>query len=66
MADSTIRLLPSLWGRCDVHGVLVKVGTQCSACVGDGEGKNLKLRTEHFEIGEPQPGWTVEITGKAS
>lgn len=63
---SIVRELPSLWGYCEYHQVLVKVGTLCSACERLGPDGNrmgatgMRLRGEYFEIGEPQPGWTTE------
>ena len=71
MADAPIRPLSALWGRCEYHRVLVKLGKPCPACALVGpNGKTmgatgLQCRGEHFEIGEPQPGWTVEIAGGA-
>ena len=62
MAESDgMRALPALWQRCLTHNVLVKIRTRCSACAGDGQGKSLSLRGEHFEVGEPQPGWRMEV-----
>jgi hypothetical protein len=67
MADSLIKPLPGLWGRCEYHRVLVKTGTRCAACAllndkGDAMGATgAQLRGEHFEIGEPQPGWSTEV-----
>jgi hypothetical protein len=72
MADSPVRPSPALWGRCEYHRVLVKTGKRCPACAFlDDKGQpmgatGMQSRGEHFEIGEPQPGWTVQITGKAS
>ena len=57
-----LRVMQPLWATCDRHQVLVRIGTECSACVADSK---LSLRGEHFEIGEARAGWAVEPVEKS-